>query len=598
LYDSDDEWNACLEKVIGMQIGAQLWSLFVTILAFGVPGEPRMLWDKYKVHICNDCKATLQRLGIVEPSFEQIESWALHSLQDALAKFSKTLDDFGLPTPSIAFDRLEINRLFEVEHDYNVEVLQAEVAMAIESLNDGQRAAYNGVIDVYAAHHAKVIFIDGPGGTGKTYTENLILNVVRSCGDIALVVASSGIAALLLSGGRTTHSYLKIPIALDRKSFCYIRKQDDLTTLIHQTKLILWDEAPMTNKFAFEAVDQTLRDLTNRNEPFGGIVFVMSGDFRQVLPVIPRGSRADIVSALIKSFYLWEFVEVFRLSENMRANDVVAIHPDLGNRTFADWLLCLGNNELETIDEDYIKCLDMMVLPPTDTQAMVVAIYPRLHEGQATNKYLHERAILALHNKEVSLINAMVLSYLPGAQVDFLSADSVEDTEVANTYLSEFLNTLEVSGMPSHKLSFKIGAPVILLCNLDPLAGLCNGTRLIIRRFTMRVVEVKIIIGKWAGNVAFIPRIKFISDNNGLPLTFARKQFPLRLAYAMTINKFQGQTLSHVGLHLTDDVFSHGQLYVAFSRAKAPENVKVQLPDIVHGRIGLMRNVVYEEALL
>jgi hypothetical protein len=598
LYDSDDEWNACLEKVIGMQIGAQLWSLFVTILAFGVPGEPRMLWDKYKVHICNDCKATLQRLGIVEPSFEQIESWALHSLQDALAKFSKTLDDFGLPTPSIAFDRLEINRLFEVEHDYNVEVLQAEVAMAIESLNDGQRAAYNGVIDVYATHHAKVIFIDGPGGTGKTYTENLILNVVRSCGDIALVVASSGIAALLLSGGRTTHSYLKIPIALDRKSFCYIRKQDDLTTLIHQTKLILWDEAPMTNKLAFEAVDQTLRDLTNRNEPFGGIVFVMSGDFRQVLPVIPRGSRADIVSALIKSFYLWEFVEVFRLSENMRANDVVAIHPDLGNRTFADWLLCLGNNELETIDEDYIKCLDMMVLPPTDTQAMVVAIYPRLHEGQATNKYLHERAILALHNKEVSLINAMVLSYLPGAQVDFLSADSVEDTEVANTYLSEFLNTLEVSGMPSHKLSFKIGAPVILLCNLDPLAGLCNGTRLIIRRFTMRVVEVKIIIGKWAGNVAFIPRIKFISDNNGLPLTFARKQFPLRLAYAMTINKFQGQTLSHVGLHLTDDVFSHGQLYVAFSRAKAPENVKVQLPDIVHGRIGLMRNVVYEEALL
>jgi hypothetical protein len=229
---------------------------------------------------------------------------------------------------------------------------------------------------------------------------------------------------------------------------------------------------------------------------------------------------------------------------------------------------------------------------------MVVAIYPRLHEGQATNKYLLERAILALHNKEVSLINAMVLSYLPGAQVDFLSADSVEDTEVANTYLSEFLNTLEVSGMPSHKLSFKIGAPVILLCNLDPLAGLCNGTRLIIRRFTMRVVEVKIIIGKWAGNVAFIPRIKFISDNNGLPLTFARKQFPLRLAYAMTINKFQGQTLSHVGLHLTDDVFSHGQLYVAFSRAKAPENVKVQLPDIVHGRIGLMRNVVYEEALL
>jgi ATP-dependent DNA helicase PIF1 len=133
--------------------------------------------------------------------------------------------------------------------------------------------------------------------------------------------------------------------------------------------------------------------------------------------------------------------------------------------------------------------------------------------------------------------------------------------------------------MPSHKLLLKIGAPVILLRNLDPLSGLCNGTRLIVRCFTMRVVEVEIITGKGAGNVAFIPRIKFISDNSGLPFTFARKQFPLRLAYAMTINKSQGQTLSHVGLHLGDDVFSHGQLYVAFSCTKAPVNIKVLLPD-------------------
>ncbi len=158
---------------------------------------------------------------------------------------------------------------------------------------------------------------------------------------------------------------------------------------------------------------------------------------------------------------------------------------------------------------------------------MAVAIYPRLHEGQATNEYLRERAILAPRNKEVSLINTMVLSYLPSAQVNFLSADSTEDTEVANTYPSEFLNTLEVSGMPSHKLPLKIGAPVILLRNLDPSAGLCNGMRLIVRRFTMRVIEAKIITGKGADNVAFISRIKFISDISDLPFTFARKQFPL-----------------------------------------------------------------------
>ncbi len=122
-----------------------------------------------------------------------------------------------------------------------------------------------------------------------------------------------------------------------------------------------------------------------------------------------------------------------------------------------------------------------MVFPaPADTQAMVMAIYPQLHKGQATNKYLHERVILAPRNKDVSLINAMVLSYLLSAQVNFLSADSAEDTEVANTYPSEFLNTLEINGMPSHKLLLKIGTPVIRLRNLNPLAGLCNGTRLIV----------------------------------------------------------------------------------------------------------------------
>jgi hypothetical protein len=117
----------------------------------------------------------------------------------------------------------------------------------------------------------------------------------------------------------------------------------------------------------------------------------------------------------------------------MRASDVVVVHPNLGNHIFVDWFFYLGNNELETINEDYIKCPDMMVLPHADTQPMVVAIYPRLHEGQATNEYLHERVILALRNKEVSLINAMVLSYLLGTQVNFLNADFVEDTEVANT---------------------------------------------------------------------------------------------------------------------------------------------------------------------
>jgi hypothetical protein len=96
--------------------------------------------------------------------------------------------------------------------------------MAIESLNDGQCATYNGIIDAYAAHHTKVIFMDGFGGIGKTYTEILILNVVRSRDDIALNVAFLGIVALLFSGQQTTHSYVKILIVFNYTSFFCIRK--------------------------------------------------------------------------------------------------------------------------------------------------------------------------------------------------------------------------------------------------------------------------------------------------------------------------------------------------------------------------------------
>ncbi len=82
-------------------------------------------------------------------------------LTNALAKFSKTLEDFGLLAPFVAFDWLETNRLLKVERNYNVKVLQTDMVMAIENLNDGQCATYNGVIDAYATHHVKVIFIDG-----------------------------------------------------------------------------------------------------------------------------------------------------------------------------------------------------------------------------------------------------------------------------------------------------------------------------------------------------------------------------------------------------------------------------------------------------
>jgi ATP-dependent exoDNAse (exonuclease V) alpha subunit len=159
--------------------------------------------------------------------------------------------------------------------------------------------------------------------------------------------------------------------------------------------------------------------------------------------------------------------------------------------------------------------------------------------------------------------------------VVYHSFDSAVD-DPHNYYPSEFLNTLNPSGLPPHVLKLKVGCPVILLRNIDPATGLCNGTRLVVRRFQRNIIDAEIMVGDHAGKRIFLPRIPLCpSDDDMFPFKFKRKQFPIRLSFAMTINKAQGQTIPNVGVYLPEPVFSHGQLYVALSRATARSNIKI-----------------------
>jgi hypothetical protein len=199
-------------------------------------------------------------------------------------------------------------------------------------------------------------------------------------------------------------------------------------------------------------------------------------------------------------------------------------------------------------------------------------------------------------------INAAILARFPGVQQIFNSADTVsyQEQELNNyqPYPTEYLNSLKASGLPLSRLALKPGCPIMLLRNLDVSMGLCNGTRLILLEARSRVLKCRIISGdaKFAGNVVLIPRITLEPSAQNLPLPLQRHQFPVRLAFAMTINKSQGQSVSHVGLDLQTPVFSHGQLYVALSRCTSASRIKVLLnANNVNNRTA---NIVYKEVLI
>jgi len=168
-----------------------------------------------------------------------------------------------------------------------------------ESHNAEQMEGFDEILDHVINNKGKVFFVDGPGGTGKTYLCRTLLARIRSMDRIAIATATSGIAASIMPGGRTVHSRFKIPIKIEDNSMCNFTKQSGTAALLGEASLIIWDEVAMTQRQAVETLDRSLQDITECDLPFGGKVIVFGGDFRQVLPVVPRGTRAQICDATL-----------------------------------------------------------------------------------------------------------------------------------------------------------------------------------------------------------------------------------------------------------------------------------------------------------
>ena len=146
--------------------------------------------------------------------------------------------------------------------------------------------------------------------------------------------------------------------------------------------------------------------------------------------------------------------------------------------------------------------------------------------------------------------------------------------------------------MLPHILQLKKHSIIMLLHNLDPVNGHCNETRYVIEHLHDHIIDVTIACGNHAGKRIFIPGIPIIPSDNIFPFHMKKKQFPVQPAFAITANKAQGQTRSHVGIYLKQDFSSHGQLYVAMSHVDSKDSLKIYSDHEVY-----TSNVVYKEVL-
>lgn len=588
LLEDDNHWDYTLNEAALSDSPFKLRELFTVMLVFCQLSDPLSLWEKHKNNLSEDIRRRVERelQSDAHQMIDEVYNRCLILIEDAvLALGGQAISRYGLPQPSRTENGCE-NRVYLREINYDVNALAEVVVNNEGSLTAEQNVVYRQIIHSAESDTGKVFFLDAPAGTGKTFLINLLLAKVRSNRSIALAAASSGIAATLLEGGRTAHTAFKLPLNLIhvQTPLCNISKQSNMAKVLQDCKLIVWDESTMAHKGGFEALSRTLQDIRNNNKVMGGVTVLLTGDFRQTLPVVPRGTRADEVKACIKASYLWPLINKLSLKKNMR----VHLGGDISAGKFSELLLQIGDGEYPESDGNVIIPADLGLVVTT-LPKLIAKIYPDIADiKNKSMDWLCERAILTPKNDRAAIINDILLKSFQGEEMEYRSVDTVLQTDDAVHYPVEFLNTLNPPGFPPHKLLLKIGTPIMLLRNLNP-PKLCNGTRLCVTALQKNVIEALVLTGCARGESTFIPRIPLLPSD--YPFEFRRLQFPLKVSFAMTINKSQGQSLKVAGIDLSEDCFSHGQFYVACSRVSSPSSLVILAPE------RRTTNVVYKEVL-
>ncbi|XP_042051270.1 uncharacterized protein LOC121796497 [Salvia splendens] len=400
--------------------------------------------------------------GIVEASF-----WSsAHSLR---LLFVSLLSSESVSRP-------DVNTLISDELSYDREALGREHLEFLSQFTNEQLHVHDTIMSSVNSTEGKIFFVYGYVGTGKTFIWRSLSAGIRSTGD----------------------------------SMCNIKQGSDLAELIIKSKLIIWDEAPMIHKHCIEAVDRTFRDIlrvyseSSMDKPFGGKTIVFGSDFRQILHVVPKGSRQNVVNATINSSYLWRSCTMLRLTRNMRLLSVESSVEASKLKEFSSWVASIGDGVVGGLNNGEVaidRPSDIVLSNAGDPLKTIVEnIYPSYMDPEELSNCLHDRAILAPTLDVVDEVNQFMILMDKSQGRVYLSSDSISNSDStsncsAEIHYVEFLNNLKCSGTPNHEFMLKVGTLVMLLRNIDHSNGLCNGTRLIITHLGDYVLEARVLGG-------------------------------------------------------------------------------------------------------
>ncbi|XP_076923383.1 ATP-dependent DNA helicase PIF1-like [Bidens hawaiensis] len=203
----------------------------------------------------------------------------------------------------------------------------------------------------------------------------------------------------------------------------------DEAQLLEKTKLIIWDEASMAHKHGFQALDKSLKDVLSSNFLFGGKFVVFGGDFRQILPVVQKVTRLDIVNASLCSSYIWSECNVLRLTKNLRLTIGRQQCDVEETKLFAKRLLDIGEGNVGG-PNDGVAMIDipddLLIKDSVDPLSKLFDfVYPDILHNYKKQHYFQDRAIFAPTNEIVDEINDSLLKFFPGDEVEYLSSDTI-----------------------------------------------------------------------------------------------------------------------------------------------------------------------------